>query len=170
MLKLTSKMLAAGIGLLLLALVSSIIAMLPTSRYTITNVKTILSGNSTTALLVAALMDKPVEGISTINISIVNNDGDLKIVVLRETSDGVVASNYTISSGSTVNITNVELMDTLLFQSLHGRGVNVTAYLTAMVYERKLLGLGVISLALFIAGTVIVTTAIALRLSGLEAT
>ncbi|ABM80678.1 hypothetical protein Hbut_0826 [Hyperthermus butylicus DSM 5456] len=166
--KLTSKMLAAGIGLLLLALASSIAAMTPTSKYVFTRVKNIESGNSTIALLVATLVDEPIEGVSGIDLSLVNNGGDLRLVMLRRTNSGIVTENYTIASGSSVNITGIRLMDTLLLQSLQGQGVNATAYITLTIYERKLLGLSAVALALFIAGTVVITTAIALRLSGLE--
>ena len=169
MLRLTGKLIAAGLGLLAAALIASLAAMAPTNIRGVATSRTIAIPGSPVQITVASLLGGLKEGVSSVNITLYNlGPSNVTVLYLAKSREGYTATRLTLNPTHNVTLACRSLLDTLILEPESGES-RVTVTAMAVIVERRLVALGVLGLALFIAGTVLVGVGVTLRLSGLEA-
>ncbi len=167
--RVTGKLLALGLGLLVAALALSALALMVTGRELLTHVH-MVSGLLTEPTVVAVYrMLPPPQGSTVyenINVSISNRGSrDVQVTYI---SSGPRQRNVTISvpAGETITVTGAGYFDTIIIGAGGPYDLNITV--TASLVRRDLLPLSLAGFASFVAGTVLTTMAVVLRLSGVE--
>ncbi len=166
--KLTVKIIAAGLALLLAALVSSLVAMIPSSQRVVEGGAVIEARGEPASALIASLLGNVSGGVEYVNVTITNLEPhNITVIYVVHRGGKLFSQRLTLKPFERVTVQAQSLLDTVIVEP--GQNASrVDVQVKASVVERKLLGLGIVGLALFIAGSVLVTVGIALRLSGLE--
>jgi hypothetical protein len=166
--KLTAKLIAAGMALLVAALFSSLAAMTIVSRKVVRNSTVIEAVGGPSSQMLASMLKSVLEGIRSINVTIRNiGASEVEVIYMAHVGSKVSSQNIRLKPGESVTLESRSLLDTVIVKPTANLS-RVYLEVEATIVRGKLLSLGVVGLALFIAGSVLVSVGIMLRLSGLE--
>ncbi|OWJ55160.1 hypothetical protein Pdsh_05645 [Pyrodictium delaneyi] len=159
----SSRLMTAGIILLIIALLASLASMMTKHKLVEANPTTLYSREGLVSIIVARLLgDQALSGSIRVNLTIYNNGGQpVEVHILPYTNTSAV-----IGAHNSTTFTDVAPLDNIVLKS--SNSVNVTIEATAIVIERPYASLAVASLALFLGGSAILSLAVVLRLSGIE--
>jgi hypothetical protein len=166
--KLTAKLIAAGMLLLVAALLSSLAAMAVVEQRVVRNSTVIRAEGAPASETIASILSGVSGGISGINVTVRNiGIGETTVIYMAHVGSKLSSQSVKLKPGESITFKSKSLLDVVVVRPSYNVS-KVYLEVEANIVERRLLGLGVLGLILFIVGSVLVSVGVMLRLSGLE--